>query len=47
MVSRRHDNEVKQKRAQEAMCQAQADLAHLSWVTTLGKLSAFPTHEVN
>jgi C4-dicarboxylate-specific signal transduction histidine kinase len=35
------------KRAEEALRQAQADLAHVTRVTTLGELSASIAHEVN
>src|ERR1700720_3948927 len=36
-----------QKRAEEALRQAQADLAHVSRVTTMGELCASLAHEVN
>ena len=36
-----------QKRAEEALRQAQADLAHVTRVTTLGELTASIAHEVN
>src|SRR6266478_3347411 len=36
-----------QKRAEEALRQAQADLAHVSRVTTMGELTASLAHEVN
>src|ERR1700745_2842230 len=36
-----------QKRAEEALCEAQADLAHVSRVTTMGELCASLPHEVN
>jgi len=36
-----------QKRAEEALRQSQADLAHVSRVTTLGELTASLAHEVN
>ena len=35
------------KRAEEAMHQAQAELAHVTRVTTLGELTASIAHEVN
>jgi PAS domain S-box-containing protein len=38
---------TERKRAEEAMRQAQADLAHVARVTTLGELSASIAHEVN
>ncbi len=38
---------TRQKRAEEALRQAQADLAHVSRVTTMGELSASIAHEVN
>jgi PAS domain S-box-containing protein len=38
---------TEQKRAEEALRQAQADLAHVSRVTTLGELTASLAHEVN
>ncbi len=37
---------TRQKRAEEALRQAQADLAHVSRVTTMGELSASIAHEV-
>src|SRR6266436_6532427 len=36
-----------QKRAEEALRQAQADLAHINRVTTMGELAASLAHEVN
>lgn len=39
--------EEEQKRAAEALRQAQADLAHVSRVTTMGELTASLAHEVN
>ena len=36
-----------QKRAEEALRQAQADLAHVNRVTTMGELAASLAHEVN
>jgi len=36
-----------QKRAEEALREAQADLAHVSRVTTMGELCASLAHEVN
>jgi len=50
MVSRRHDNGVKyyrQKHAEEALHQAQVDLAHVSRVTTMRELCASLPHELN
>jgi PAS domain S-box-containing protein len=38
---------TEQKRAAEALRQAQADLAHVSRVTTMGELTASLAHEVN
>jgi PAS domain S-box-containing protein len=38
---------TEQKRAEEALRQAQADLAHVSRVTTMGELTASLAHEVN
>ena len=38
---------TKRKRAEEALRQAQADLAHVSRVTTMGELTASLAHEVN
>ncbi len=38
---------TEQKRAEEALRQAQADLAHVSRVTTMGKLTASLANEVN
>ncbi|MCU1307435.1 MAG: sensor signal transduction histidine kinase protein [Acidobacteriaceae bacterium] len=38
---------TEQKRAEEALRQAQADLAHVSRVTTMGELTATLAHEVN
>jgi len=38
---------TEQKRAEEALGQAQADLAHVSRVTTMGELTASLAHEVN
>jgi PAS domain S-box-containing protein len=38
---------TEQKRAQEALRQAQADLAHVSRVTNMGELTASLAHEVN
>jgi C4-dicarboxylate-specific signal transduction histidine kinase len=35
------------KRAQEALQQAQAELAHVTRITTLGELTASIAHEVN
>ena len=39
--------EAEQKRAEEALRQAQADLAHVSRATTMGELTASLAHEVN
>ena len=39
--------EAEQKRAAEALREAQADLAHVSRVTTMGELTASLAHEVN
>jgi signal transduction histidine kinase len=39
--------ESKTKRAEEALRQAQADLAHVNRVTTMGELTASLAHEVN
>ena len=36
-----------EKRTQEALQQAQAELAHVTRVTTLGELTASIAHEVN
>jgi C4-dicarboxylate-specific signal transduction histidine kinase len=38
---------TKRKQAEEALRQAQADLAHVSRVTTMGELTASLAHEVN
>src|SRR6266699_6269868 len=38
---------TERKRAEEALRQAQADLAHVSRVTTMGELTASLAHEVN
>jgi PAS domain S-box-containing protein len=38
---------TEQKRAEEALRQSQADLAHVSRVTTMGELTASLAHEVN
>jgi C4-dicarboxylate-specific signal transduction histidine kinase len=38
---------TERKRAEEALHQAQADLAHVSRVTTMGELTASLAHEVN
>jgi signal transduction histidine kinase len=38
---------TEQKRSEEALRQAQADLAHVSRVTTMGELTAALAHEVN
>jgi len=38
---------TEQKRAEEALRQAQADLAHVNRVTTMGELTASLAHEVN
>src|SRR5467141_191951 len=38
---------TEQKRAEESLGQAQADLAHVSRVTTMGELTASLAHEVN
>jgi PAS domain S-box-containing protein len=38
---------TKRKQAEEALRQAQADLAHVSRVTTMGELTASMAHEVN
>lgn len=38
---------TERKRAEEALSQAQADLAHISRVTTMGELTASLAHEVN
>jgi len=37
----------KQKRAEEALLKAQAELAHVARMTTLGELTASITHEIN
>jgi PAS domain S-box-containing protein len=37
----------KQKRAEEALLKAQAELAHVARMTTLGQLTASITHEIN
>ena len=39
--------EAEQKRAEEALREAQADLAHVSRATTMGELTASLAHEVN
>jgi PAS domain S-box-containing protein len=38
---------TERKRAEEALCQAQAELAHAARLTTLGELTASIAHEVN
>ena len=38
---------TERKRAEEALRQAQADLAHVNRVTTMGELTASLAHEVN
>jgi signal transduction histidine kinase len=43
----RRQAEEEQKRAEEALRQAQADLAHVSRVTTLGEMAASIAHEVD
>ena len=43
----RRDIEEYRKRAEEALRQAQADLAHVSRVTTLGEMAASIAHEVD
>ena len=42
-----NNNITEQKRAEEALRQAQAELAHVTRVTTLGELAASIAHEVN
>ncbi len=42
-----HTDITEQKRAEEALRQAQADLAHVSRVTVMGELTASLAHEVN
>ena len=42
-----HESITQQKRAEEALRQAQADLAHVNRVTTMGELTASLAHEVN
>ncbi|MDT4951933.1 MAG: hypothetical protein QOJ02_71, partial [Acidobacteriota bacterium] len=46
-ITERKRAEAEQKRAAEALRQAQADLAHVSRVTTMGELTASLAHEVN
>jgi PAS domain S-box-containing protein len=46
-ITERKRAEAEQKRAAEALRQAQADLAHVSRVTTMGELAASIAHEVN
>lgn len=41
------DSITQQKRAEEALRQAQSDLAHINRVTTMGELTASLAHEVN
>jgi PAS domain S-box-containing protein len=46
-ITDRKQAEAEQKRAAEALRQAQADLAHVSRSTTMGELTASLAHEVN
>jgi PAS domain S-box-containing protein len=46
-ITERKRAEAEQKRAAEALRQAEADLAHVSRVTTMGELTASLAHEVN
>jgi C4-dicarboxylate-specific signal transduction histidine kinase len=46
-ITERKRAEEEQKRSAEALRQAEADLAHVSRVTTMGELTASLAHEVN
>ena len=42
-----NDDITTRKRAEEALCQAQAELAHMTRITTMGELTTSIAHEVN